>query len=425
MRRDEHLPAKLAARPASNRLERLGTGHLTRPRPAYAAAASRTKAATRLAPYKGLEPLGQLVELRGRSSGAGGGLCKRRGSRPRGRRLGCPLEVVGQLRPAGGPRDRRLAAERLRGRPQLRRIDAPVAQGGERQLLERSPRRRRDEVGAPAPERVVRAGIEVHDTELYGGTRRPRTFIKARVGSNAYDFGTASRSSRVAPAGSVRRRRSACEPAAPRSPCSTSGRRTATPTSIIMMSPARPSSTTRSPRSSRPSAGSTSSFAAPASAATRYAPSRLRRGMAARLRGERERRLLRQPSGHQGDGAQRVRADRQCRLDRRQGGQSDGCRLLGVEGGGHHDDEVHRQGRRRLADPRQLRRPCRDRHGDARRYERGAPRLHGLPFPWPYRQARGGGEPHLPWPARSSPSREQSSTSPVGALSTDHERAGG
>ena len=50
--------------------------------------------------------------------------------------------------------------------------------------------------------------------------------------------------------------------------------------------------------------------------------------------------------GAAGHGRARLRPHRPARLDRRQGGQPDGCRLLGLEGRGDRAREGDRQGRR-------------------------------------------------------------------------------
>ena len=59
--------------------------------------------------------------------------------------------------------------------------------------------------------------------------------------------------------------------------------------------------------------------------------------------------LLHVPGGAARDGRAGLRTDRSRRLDRRQGGQPDGGRLLGEQGGRDRDDEGDRQGRRRHA----------------------------------------------------------------------------
>ena len=81
---------------------------------------------------------------------------------------------------------------------------------------------------------------------------------------------------------------------------------------------------------------------------------------------QRRRRLLVQPRRRARDGRARLRPDRQRRLDRRQGGQPDGGRLLGLEGRRDRAHEGGRQGLRRHRRLRQLHRAGRDRDRHAR-----------------------------------------------------------
>ena len=96
----------------------------------------------------------------------------------------------------------------------------------------------------------------------------------------------------------------------------------------------------------------------------------LGRGVAAGARDQRRRRLLLEPRRPPGHGRARLRTDRERRLDRREGGQPDGRRLLGLEGRGHRAHEGGRKGRRPHGRPRQLRRARGDRDTHARRHHR-------------------------------------------------------
>ena len=106
----------------------------------------------------------------------------------------------------------------------------------------------------------------------------------------------------------------------------------------------------------------------------RLAPHRRtsRRRVESRHGDQRRRRVLVQPGCRPGDGRARVRQDRQRRLDRGQGGQPDGGRLLGVEGGGDRPHEGGRQGLRRDGRLRQLHRTGGDRDPDPRTVSRSS-----------------------------------------------------
>ena len=70
-----------------------------------------------------------------------------------------------------------------------------------------------------------------------------------------------------------------------------------------------------------------------------------RRGRGARgLRGQRDRPVPVLQGRGAPDAGPRLRADRERGLDRRQGGQPDPHAVLGLEGGGHRDDQVPGQG---------------------------------------------------------------------------------
>ena len=120
-------------------------------------------------------------------------------------------------------------------------------------------------------------------------------------------------------------------------------------------------------------------------------------------------------SGH---GRARVRAHRQRRVDRGQGGQPDGGRLLGVQGGGDRADEGDRQGSRPHRRCCQLRRARGHRDADPRRRLAGAHRLHGRAHPDGPHGARGRGRR-----ARSAGSRARSARSRPARPTTS--RAGG
>ena len=124
----------------------------------------------------------QLVEARAHSSSSAGV------ERPRSERrvdreqlvvghageLGRPVEVVRELAPSGRPRDLGLAPQRRRGGANVGCDERARARGLERDVVEREPGGRLDEVRAPRAERVVDGRVEGHAPKLYRVARDKR-----------------------------------------------------------------------------------------------------------------------------------------------------------------------------------------------------------------------------------------------------------
>ena len=83
-----------------------------------------------------------------------------------GGQLGGALEAVGELGAARRPGDRRLQPERGRGGARVVCRQPPLTRRGERDVVEREPRVRLDEIGPARAERVVGDGVESHAERL-------------------------------------------------------------------------------------------------------------------------------------------------------------------------------------------------------------------------------------------------------------------